>query len=315
MPSNLVVLDCVFLALGPTEFDLDPLLEFLPHVAHSLEHLRFGPPPASTVHFTPGTPKIPLENLKSFLIIDSHVIVNQILAPNLTYFAVSYSLKADTKGAAGIFQGFSAPKLRSIQLHKIPLLPCLATHNLPSMFPQLKSVLLSGCADELAFVPLLENQFPHLGELMISDMTIWTSLQAAIEKRLKNGEKSLRKIRLPKGDATEAIIPHLRRWLPAQGIELVLYEPEELPWSTPEFQDGPCDEENSLFSWIGVEGIGLGDDEYYGEDYDDEYNFWEERVMGYPAYELPSYVDSHRHWDRFYGSDEEGYGGEFREEP
>jgi len=322
LPSNLVVLDCTFLALGSTEFDLDPFLEFLPHVAHSLEHLRFGPPLSSRVHFTPGTPKIPLENLNSFHIIHSHVIVDHILAPNLTYFVASHSPGADAKEVAEMFQGFSAPKLRSIQFHKTPLLPFLATHSLPSMFPQLESVLLSGCVDESAFVPLLENTFPHLKELTISDMTIWTSLQAAIEKRLKNGKKPLRKIQLPKGDATETIMPHLRRWLPAQGIKLVLYEPGELPRSTPEFQDESCDEEDHLFFETTMRGIGLGEDdeygddygEFYGEDYDedDHYDFWEEGVMPYPAYELPSYADPHQHWDRFYVNDEEGYGGEFR---
>ena len=285
LPSDLVVLDFVSLAHG-SEFDLDPFLEFLPHVAHSLEHLRFGPPPASTVHFTPGAPKIPLENLKSLLITHSHVIMNHILAPNVTYFVAANSRGADPSGAAEMFQGFSAPKLRSIQFHNTPLFPLLAMHNLPSMFPQLESVRLSDCTNESAFVLLLANAFSHLKELTISDVTVWTSLQAAIEKHLKNGNKSLRKIQLPKGDATETVI--LRRWLPARGIELVLYEPEELPMSTPEFQDESCDEEDNLFIETTMRGSELGDDDY--------------------DYGLPSYVDSRRHQDIVYDFDyEEGY--------
>jgi len=96
----------------------------------------------------------------------------------------------------------------------------------------------------------VENPFPRLKELTISDMTIWTSLQAVIEKRLKNGDKSLRKIQLPKGTMANAIVPRLRRWLPAHGIEVVSYYPEELPKSTPEFQDKLYDEENDLFELV-----------------------------------------------------------------
>jgi len=338
LPSNLVVLDCVYMPLCPSSvFDLDPLLEFLPHVAHSLEHLRFGPPPTFTIHSTPGIPKIPLENLKSLLITNSHTIMDHILVPNLTYFVAFHPPETDAKGVAEMFQGFSAPKLQSIHFYKTPLLPLLTTHNLPSMFPQLESALLSGCADESAFVSLLEppkpkkpsslkkaskypqkhrkveNPFLNLKELTISDMTIWTSLQAAIEKRLKNGDKTLRKIQLPKGDATETIMPHLRRWLPAQGIELALYEPEDLPRSTPEFQDEPCDEENSLFF-----ELSMGGDEWDDEDdEDDDDYYWDERAMDRPDYELPSYLDPNLYWNEFgedYDDEEEGYEDEDEED-
>ena len=338
LPSNLVVLDCVFMPLAvSSELDIDLLLEFLPHVAHSLEHLRFGPPPASKIHPTPHTPKIPLENLKSLLITNSHVIMNHILVPNLTYFIALSSPEAETRETAEMFQGFSAPKLQSIQFQRTPLLPLLTKHNLPSMFPQLESVLLSGCADESAFVSLLdppkpkkpsslkkaskypqkhrkvENPFPHLKELTISDMTIWTSLQAAIEKRLKNGDKSLRKIRLPRGDATETIMPHLRRWLPAQGIELALYDPEELPETAPEFQDEPCDEENALFFELSMGGSGWDDDD---DDDDDDY-YWTERAMDHPDYELPSYLDPNLYWNEFgedHDDEEDGYEDEDEED-
>ena len=333
LPSNLVVLDCVFLSLGgSTEFDLDPFLEFLPHVAHSLEHLRFGPPPTSVVHSTPRISKIPLENLKSLLITDSHVVVDHILAPNLTYFVVVYPPNTEARGAAEIFQGFSAPKLQSIQFHRTPLLPLLTLHNLPSMFPLLESVLLSGCADESAFIPLLEppepnkpvslkkaskypqnhrkveNPFPHLKELTVSDMTNWTSLQAAIEKRVKNGDKSLRKVQLPKGEATKTIMPHLRRWLPAQGIELVLYEPGELPRSTPEFQDKFCDDEDGLFQEISGEGSEWDDDDDE-DDEDDDYDYWMDRPMSSPDDE-PWYMDPRLNWDGLhddYDDEEEEY--------
>ena len=201
LPSNLVVFDCVSMPLcASSVFDLDPLLEFLPHVAHSLEHLRFGPPPNFKIHSTPGTPKVPLENLKSLLITNSHTIMDHILVPNLTYFFVYHPPETDAKGVVEMLQSFSAPKLQSIQFHNTPLLPLLTTHNIPSMFPQLESALLSDCTDESAFISLLEppkpkkpsslkkaskypqkhkkveNPFPHLKELTISDMTIWTSL-------------------------------------------------------------------------------------------------------------------------------------------
>ena len=319
-PSNLVVLDCIFSASGLTEFDLDPLLKFLPHVAHSLEHLRFEPPSASKVRSTPRTSRIPLEHLKSLLIKDSYVIMDHILTPNLTYFV------ADTMDAAKMFEHFSAPVLRSMQLYVASLLPILNAHDLPSIFPQLESITLSGCTDESAFAQLLEppkpnkppslkkaskyppkqrkaqNPFPNLKELTISDMTIWTSLQAAIEKRLKNGDKSLRKIRLPKGEATEAIMPHLRRWLPARGIQLVLYEPGKLGGFPPEFQDDFCDEETELFLGIARQN----ERERYG-DYS-EFDYWEDRDTFPPDYdyEVPSdwggadYDDEGEEEDDFY---------------
>jgi len=325
LPSNLVVLDCLFSAFGVQEFDLDPLLGFLPHVAHSLEHLRFGPPPVSKVHFTPLTSRIPLERLKSLLIKDSQVIMDHILTPNLEFFVVLRPFEADTVDAAKMFEGFSTSTLRSIQFHDIPLLPILAVPNFPSMFRQLESIALSDCADESAFVRLLEppkpkkpsslqkaskyppkhrkvqNPFPNLRELTISDMTIWTSLQAAIEKRLKNGDKSLKKIQLPNEEATTAIMPHLSRWLATQGIELVLYDPGELPTSTPEFQDDFCDEEARLFVEIMEQSEwGRYDDE------DDDYEYWESRDMFRPDYELPSHLDPHQYWNEFYdGYDDE----------
>ena len=274
-PSNLVVLDYVFLeSLWPAEFCLDPLLEFLPHVAHSLEHLRFGPPPISNVRFTPRTTKIPLDNLKSLHTMESHAIVDHIITPNLAYFAASYSPVADARWVAGVFEGFSAPKLQSIRFHRAPLLLLLTTHNLPSMFPKLESVLFSDCTGELALVPLLEppkpkkpsslkkaskhppkvrkveNPLPHLKELAISDMKIWASLQAVIERRLQNGNKSLRKIQLPRGAATRIVVSRLHQWLPAHGIEFISYYPEELPKSTPEFLDKFCDEDYDLFDLV-----------------------------------------------------------------
>ena len=325
LPSNLVILDYMDSVFGLGEFDLDPLLEFLPHVAHSLEHLRFGPPLASKVRVTPRTSRIPLEHLKSLLVKDSHVIMDHIFTPNLTYFAAFHPLAADAKDPAKMFQGFSAPMLRSIQFRGTPLLPILNTHSIPSMFPQLESVTLSDCTNESAFALMLEppmpkkpsslqkaskypskhrkvqHPFPNLKELTISDMTSWTSFQAAIEKRLKNGDKSLKKIRLPKDEAAETIMSHLRRWLPAQGIELVLYGPGELSRSTPEFQDDFCDEEAQFFLEIMSQSEWGEDDEEY-----DDYDYWEERDMFPPDYELPAHLDPNLYWNEFYdGYDDE----------
>ena len=302
LPSNLVVLDYVFPALESPEFDLDPLLEFLPHVAHSLEHLRFGPSSVSEVRSTPRTPRVALGNLKSLHIKNSHVIVDHILTPNLTCFVVSNPLE-DGREAAGMFDRFSAPKLQSIQFHGTPLSPILATSHLPSMFPQLESISLLDCMDELPFVPLLEpeptklsspekapqhppkhqkveNPFPHLKVLTVSDMTVWDPLLDTIGKRRENGDESLRKIQLPKGGAAEAFMPRLRQCLSPLGVEPVLCERGELLRPAPEFQDEFCDEEDRLFSEISVEV----DNRYWGDisiagyetpylsddDYDDE---------------------------------------------
>ena len=273
LPSNLVVLDCEFSTFVGDTFDLDPLLEFLPHVAHSLEHMRFGSPPWSEVHFTARTSRIPLENLKSLLVRHSHEIMDHIHAPNLTYFA-SHSIKREI---GGMFDGFSAPNLQSIQFHRTPLRPFLATCDLPSMFPQLESILLYDCPDESTFVPLLDPPkpakpsslkkapeyppkdlkagipFPHLEELTISDMGIWDSLQRTIEERLKNGDKSLRKIQLPNEEEIEDFMEHPHQQFPPLGVELILYEHGELSRSPMEFQDEFCDEEDRLSSGISME--------------------------------------------------------------
>ena len=252
------------------EFDLDPLLEFLPHVAHSLEHLRFEPPTASKVRFTPRTSRIPLEHLKSLLIKDSHVIMDHISTQNLTHFTASRP--HDAIYVAKMFEGFSAPMLRSIRFHNAPLLPILNAHNFLPIFSQLESITLSGCTRELAFALQLEmlepkestssqkapkhrdvqNPFPNLKELTISETRIWTS-------------------RWTKKEAIEAIMPHLRRLFPVQGIKLVLCGSREVSTSTPEFQDDFCDEEARLFQIMR---------QRYMED-EDAIQYWDELYDGY----------------------------------
>ena len=315
LPSNLVTLDLLFLLEGSRDINLDPILEFLPHVAHSLEHLRFGVP-ISEVSVTPVPLKsrTTLQNLRSLIVRDSGFILDHILVPNLTYFAVFHNLAPDARGVAKMFNGFSAPKLQSIRLYKTPLLPLLTSHNLPSMFPQLESVTLGDCVNEDAFASLLgppqtkkpsslqkaakypqkhrkvEIPFPNLRELGISDMTAWTSFQAAIESRLKNGSNSLKTIQLPKEDVTGTIMRHLTLWLPKQNIELALYEPGQFPISAPPvFQEEFCTEEIRLFYDI-AEDDDWDDEEDDNYDYDHEFDpeYWEERLMDFPDYELPN---------------------------
>ena len=207
IPSNLVVLDY---AQG-APLDLDPLLEFLHHVAHSLEHLRFISP-TSNVSVTPREFRVTLQNLKTLLIEDSHDIMEHILAPNLTYFSVRYRIAPAMQKVANMFHGFEAPKLQSIRFSGTPLQPLLRSCHFPSTFPLLKSAVFEGCGDESAIIKFLEpsenqkaeNAFPELEELAISNLADPTSLQAAIEKRLKNGGKSLRMIHLPEGDETRS---------------------------------------------------------------------------------------------------------------
>ena len=309
LPSNLVVLDCVLIMFAEEPLNLDPLLEFLPHVVHSLEHLRFAPP-TSGVSVTPRKSRVTLPNLRSLLVRDSYTIMEHILAPNLTYFAALHTLRPEAQIAAEMFHGFSAPRLQSIRFDGIPLLPLLTLHHLPSMFPQLESVMFEDCGDVSAFIDLLnppqpkrpsslqkaakyppkhrkvENLFPKLKELAISDMENWTSLQAAIESRRKNGDKSLRTIHLPKDDVTEGTMRHLTQWLPKQDIELVLYEPGELAISLPpEFRDDLCNEEFCLFDVIMRES----EVDYEEDDVDyEDYEYWQGSLMDRHDYELPS---------------------------
>ena len=312
LPSNLVVLDCQFMLWGKGPFNLGPWLEFLPHIAHSLEHLRFGPP-TSDLSVTSRKSRITLQNLKSLIVEDSNDIMEHIVTPNLTHFAVSYPFKPDARKVAEMFHGFSAPKLQSIQFRKTPLLPLLALHDIPSMFPQLESAMFADCTDESAFIDLLkppqpkkpsslqkaakyppkhrkvENPFPKLKELTISNLSDWNSLQAVIEKRLKNGDKSLRMIRLPKEDVKEPIIQHLNHWLPKQGIDPVLHDPRWLHISTPPaFQDDFYADESRLFDVMDETYLDEEEDYEYPEY--DEYEgyegveYWEEGFIDRPGY-------------------------------
>ena len=300
LPSNLVIFDCLLTMLEGEPFNLDPLLEFLPHVAHSLEHLRFGPP-IFGISVTRRESRVTLQNLKSLLVRDSCGIMEHILTPNLTYFTASHPFEPDARKVAEMFYGFSAPKLQSIRFGQTPLLPLLTLHDLPSMFPQLESVMFADCTDELAFIDLLEppqpnnpsslqttashpenrkaeNPFPKLKELAISNMVDWTSLQVAIEKRLKNGDKSLRMIHLPKENITGPVVRHLTHWLPKQGIELVLYEPSNSYLSAPPvFQDDFCTEECRLIEMMD-ETDWDDDEEDDDEDFED-FEYWQERSI------------------------------------
>ena len=254
LPSHLVILDYSF--TQQTTINIDSLLEFLPRVTHSLEHLRFRPP-VPNIQFTPGRPKINLQNLKSLLVEKSHIIMDHILVPNLIYFAGLCLLYEDGE-VEKMFDDFSAPKLQSIRFYETPLLRLLARHEVPTMFPQLESVALLRCIDESAFIRLLEppepeeplslgkaleNPFPTLKSLAISDTENRIPLQAMIKKRLENGDKSLRKILLPHGwdVVPDADYVGVARWLPKQGIEHVEYEPtwalQTILPAPPEFQD------------------------------------------------------------------------------
>ena len=202
-----------------------------------------------------------------------------------------------------MFHGFPVPKLQSIQFRGIPLLPLLTLHDLPSMFPQLESVMFADCTDESAFIDLLEppqpkelsslqkaakhppnhrkaeNPFPKLKELAISDLADWTSLQAATEKRLKNGGESLRTIHLPKGDEAEPIMWHLIHWLLKQGIELVSHEPRQLRvYTPPEFQGDFCNEEFRLFREM-TDGTDWDDEEYDDHEGHEGHEYWQERSI------------------------------------
>lgn len=296
--SNLTVLDCVFTTLD-VMLDLDPFFEFLPHVAHSLQHLRFGPP-VPGVSVTPRSSKIPLENLKSLLVMDSHVVMDHILTPNITHFAAIYTCEESGRKVSDVFDGFSAPNLRSIAFRMATLQVLFTSHDLPSAFPQLESVMFTDCVHESAFFSLLEPYklkqpssfgrrsgcppthgdvevpFQKLRELVLSDTTDWTSLQAAIEKRLKNGNKSLRKIWLPEKGTVETIMRHVIKWLPKQGIEHTLYGPSESPLlGPPEFQDEFCVKETSVFNEIMERSIA----ELCDLDDDDDYDYWEDDFL------------------------------------
>ena len=302
LPLNLVVLDCEFTIPGSEPFNLDPWLEFLPHVAHSLEHLRFGPP-ASDVSVTPRESRVTLPNLKSLLVRDSHCIMDHILTPNLTYFAAFHPFEPDARKVAEMFHGFFAPKLQSVRFGQTPLLPLLTSQDLPSMFPELETVVFEGCDDESAFINLLEppqppsvrratkyppkhqnveNPFPKLKELAISELANWTSLQAAIENRRKNGDKTFRTVHLPKEGVIGNLMQYLTRWLPKQGVKLALYEPGELVASTPPgFQDDFCNEEFRLFHEI------VDERPWDGEE-DEDFEIWQERFMDRLNFQLPN---------------------------
>ena len=314
LPSNLVVFDS-----GGESINLDTLLEFLSHVSHSLEHLRSGP--GSSVSLPHRIPKIPLQNLKSLILRGSHTIMDSILVPNLIYLSVLHPLNAEAQKVAEMFNGFSAPGLKSLRFYRTPLDPLLTSHNVPSMFPQLESVAFINCVGESALVTLLEppqlkkpsslpegskrrkvdNPLPMLKEITVSDMRNWTTLQVAIEKRLKNS-KSLRKILLPKKEVPDTILRHLTQWLPKQGIELHLYETDASQLlAPPEFEDDLFNRDYHFFSDIMAE-MEWDDDEDDGYFDDGDPEYWEEGFMDhhlgyYNGQELPHDWFSDEHFD------------------
>ena len=125
-PSNLVVFDCLFVLLEEETFNLDPLLEFLPHVAHSLEHLRFGPP-ASDILVTPRKSRITLQNLVSLLVKDSDDIMEHIFTPNLAFLAASYPFNPDARKNSREVPWFFCSK---VTIHPIRWDLIAATHRL-----------------------------------------------------------------------------------------------------------------------------------------------------------------------------------------
>ena len=282
--SNLVVFDYameVCETRGPV--DLNPLLEFFPRVAHSLEHVRIKAHPTNVYVYTLNRPKIALQKLKSLIVQNSYIFMRHLLTPGLTYLKVSFSKSHLTNGkeVAEMFNDFSAPELRSIRFRRVPLLPLPASQNIPLMFPQLEFCAIVKC-DMSAFLPLLEpleqkespfsqevserpqktqqaeNPFPKLKELMIVGETSLTALQATIDKRIENGGKSLQKIYLecwdfprpPGRRHTRATAQHLGQ----QGIDLqVLNCGDKLPetMTTPlAFQDHFFKDERGFFNDI-----------------------------------------------------------------
>lgn len=269
--SNLVVLDYTLLSSDTKPVNIDPLLDFLSHVTHSLEHLQFSPS-LCPVLVTPRNSRISLQNLKSLTVTDSHAIMSHILTPNLVYFAAvrPYDIVDE------MFKDFSAPKLQSLRFSRIPLLPLLASHHLPSMFPQLESIFAADCTGDSALVSLLgspepkeipnsrkgsksppnhwrvENPFPKLKELAIwlSSLEDLTSLKAVMKERLEKGSKSLRKVQLPKEVSREACSfqENLGQWFRERDIDFKLVE--RVGWqipAPPELQDGICDGELKYF--------------------------------------------------------------------
>jgi hypothetical protein len=157
----------------------------------------------------------------------------------------------------------------------------------------------------------VENPFPKLKELSISNMENWTSFQAAIEKRLKNGDKSLKIIHMPKGDVAGPIMRHVTQWLPKQGIELDLHEPGELHAPTPQvFQDDFCIEESLLFMELTEESDWDDEDDEYPfyEDYDDYGDFDYLRYIDRFDYELANNFRSSDMYDDGEDPDEEDEG-------
>jgi hypothetical protein len=258
IPSNLVVLDYLFTGWGEPRICLSPFFKFLSHVAHSLEHLRVGFIGSLDLESdTPRRPRIPLPNLKSLVAGDSQIVVDRILAPNLTNLIVTHhSEDEDPQKVAGMFDGFSAPKLQSLQFYRTPLLPLLTSHHLPSMFPQLESVSIIDCFDEPAFIFLLELQkplslqepdeskppqkhypFPELKKLTMSTPVTKHPISPEAVISLKAT------IQCADLD-TPSFIQHLTQLLRQRGIELILSKSQKWPISgvPPEFQDEFLDE-------------------------------------------------------------------------
>jgi hypothetical protein len=169
------------------------------------------------------------------------IVVDRIFAPNLTNRIVIYDPENEV---SEMFDGFSAPKLKSLQFYQTPCCRSSPRITFLQCFPNLNI----DCFDEPAFISLLELQkplslqepekhhpLPELKELTMSTpvMNDPISLKATVPLKAA--------MQWPKiaDQDTPCFIQYLTRLLRKRGIELILSKCQE--WSTsgkpPEFQD------------------------------------------------------------------------------
>jgi hypothetical protein len=164
-----------------------------------------------------------------------------ISAPKLEKLSLEHIFKET--GLTALSDNASFVSLRHLVLASCGILACFV--NKPHFFatyPHLTTLTFLRCSDdESSLLNLLQNHtdghpissikhgpsdiiLPLLHELTISNMKNWPLVQSILAERIAKGCKTVSRVCVPSGDATRAILHHLKTWLSTQEIELEVFD-------------------------------------------------------------------------------------------
>jgi len=175
-----------------------------------------------------------------YLSITFSPILFLISAPKLEKLSLEYIFKET--GLTALSDNASFASLRHLVLAGSALACFVNKPHFFATYPHLTTLTFLRCSDdEIILLNLLQNHtdghpissikhgpsdiiLPHLRELTISNMKNWPLVQSILAERIAKGCKTISRVCVPSGDATGAILHHLKTWLSAQEIELEVFD-------------------------------------------------------------------------------------------